>query len=59
MDQVKFFKLCLPQALLGPSLITFSNMQVCNNIASEDFFFGLMATNTLQWNYLIHFVGTS
>ena len=48
MDQVKFFKLCLPQALLGPSLITFSNMQVCNNIASEDFFFGLMATNTLQ-----------
>ena len=59
MDQVKFFKLCLPQALLGPSLITFSHTQNCNNIASEDFFFGLKATNTLQWNYLIHFVGTN
>ena len=27
MDQVKFFKICLPQILLGPFLNTLSHMQ--------------------------------
>ena len=37
MDQVKFFKSCLPQILLGPFLNTLSHLKPCETSAMESF----------------------